>query len=272
MAKGMDFYEMSLLQTELKLDDRHEQISAVNKSKKLIGDELIQKLRDEKELSAKAKKFKKILCSHCNYTDYPEYSPAKYGLVPTTPNKVPKDEVTTSHKVVNDDVVDNKIYDKDETIPDSKGDDKDEFDDIDFEEALELCDKPTHDKNDKDENDKANELTDDNEKYDNDDKDGNDKNKLTNNVSDKEVTHDSKDKNANNDVMTDMLNKQCKDGDNFGNDSKDKGIRTDTMTDKKVKHKKYTGLDTELNCIKKKKLKSDDRNAPFSTFKKNVNF
>ena len=139
---------------------------------------------------------------------------------------------------------------------------------------LELCDKLNCDKNDK-----ADELTDDkNEKYDNDDKDGNDKNKLTNNVSDKEVTHDSKDKNANNDVMTDTLTKQYKDvdiasdGDKFDNDNKDKGIRTDTMTDKKVKHKKYTGLDIELNCIKKKKLKSDDMNVPFSTFKKNLNF
>ena len=53
MAKGMDFYEMSLLQTELKLDDICEQISELNKSKKII-DELIQKLRDERELSAKA--------------------------------------------------------------------------------------------------------------------------------------------------------------------------------------------------------------------------
>ena len=50
----MDFYEMSLLQTELKLDDIHEQISELNKSKKITDDELIQKLRDEKELSAKA--------------------------------------------------------------------------------------------------------------------------------------------------------------------------------------------------------------------------
>ena len=151
-----------------------------------------------------------------------------------------KDELTTSHKVlkddiVKDDVVENKINDKDETIPNSKGDDKDEFDDdIDFNEALELCDKLNHDKNDKDETDKADELTDDkNEKYDNDDKDGNDKNKLTNNVSDKEVTHDSKDKNANNDVMTDTLTgkkvkiKQYKDvdiasdGSKFDNDNKD---------------------------------------------------
>ena len=61
MAKSMDFYEMSLLQTELKLDDIREQISALNKSKKLIDDELMQKLRDEKELSAKAKRFKKYL-------------------------------------------------------------------------------------------------------------------------------------------------------------------------------------------------------------------
>ena len=37
----MDFYEMSLSQTELKLEDTHEQISALNKSKKLIDDELI---------------------------------------------------------------------------------------------------------------------------------------------------------------------------------------------------------------------------------------
>ena len=49
MAKGLDFYEMSLLQTELKLDDICEQISALNKIKKLTDDELIQKLRDEKE-------------------------------------------------------------------------------------------------------------------------------------------------------------------------------------------------------------------------------
>ena len=199
--------------------------------------------------------------------------------MPTTPNKVPKDEVTTSHKVlkdyiVKDGVVENKINDKDETIPDSKGDDKDEFDDdIDFNEALELCGKLTHDKNCKDENDKADELTNDmNEIYDSDDKDGNDKNKLTNNLSDKEMTHDSKDKNANNDVMTDLLTMQYTDGNKFDKDDKDKDIRTDTMTDKKVKHKKYTGLDIELDCIKKKKLKSDNTNVPFSTFKKNLNF
>ena len=122
-------------------------------------------------------------------------------------------------------------------------------------------------------------MTDDkNEKYDNDDKDSSDKNRLTNNVGDKEVTHDSKDKNANNDVMMNTLTKQYKDvdiasdGDKFDNDNKDKGIRTDTMTDKKVKHKKYTGLDIELDFIKKKKLKSDDTNVSFSTFKKKIKF
>ena len=162
MAKSMDFYEMSLLQTELKLDDIPEQISALNKSKKLTDDELMQKLRDEKELSAKAKRFKKISCSRCKYSDYPEYSPAKYGLVPTTPNKVPKDDI------VKDDVGENKISDKDKTILDSKEDGKDVFDDdINFNEALELCDQLTHDDNDKDKNDKTDALTDKNEKYDN---------------------------------------------------------------------------------------------------------
>ena len=68
-------------------------------------------------MSAKAKRFKKILHSHCKYSDYPEYSPAKYGLVPTTPNKVLKDDI------VKDNVIQNKINDKDETIPNSKGDD-----------------------------------------------------------------------------------------------------------------------------------------------------
>ena len=87
MAKSMDFYEMSLLQTELKLDDIQEWISELNKSKKLTDDELIQEIGNEKELSAKAKRFKKILCSHCKYSDYLEYSPAKYGLVPTTLKK-----------------------------------------------------------------------------------------------------------------------------------------------------------------------------------------
>ena len=95
------------------------------------------------------------------YSDYPEYSLAKYGLVPTTPNKGLKDGVTTAHKLLKDDivkydVVEDKISDKDETIPNSKVGDKDEFDDnINFNEALELCDKLTNDKNDKDENDKA---------------------------------------------------------------------------------------------------------------------
>ena len=41
--------------------------------------------------------------------------------MPTTPNKVLKDGI------VKDDVVENKISDKDETIPDSKEDDKDEW-------------------------------------------------------------------------------------------------------------------------------------------------
>ena len=147
---------------------------------------------------------------------------------------------------------------------------------------LELCVKMTHDKNEKDENDKKDELTHDKkEKYDNDDKDDNDTNKLTNNVSDKEVTHDSRDKNNNNDVMTNTLTEKkvkinqykgvdiTSDGDIFDNDNKDKDIRRDTMTDKKVKFKKYIGLDIELNCIKKKKLKCDDMNVPFSRFKKN---
>ena len=62
------------------------------------------------------------------------------------------------------------------------------------------------------------------------------------------------------------------DGGKIDNDNKDRDIRTDVMTDKKVKHKKYTGLDIELDSIKKKKLKSDDMNVPFSTFKKNLNF
>ena len=79
MAKGMDFYEMSLLQTELKLDDICEWISELNKSKKIIDDELIQKLRDEKNCQQKQRDLKKILCSHCKDSDYPEYSPAKYG-------------------------------------------------------------------------------------------------------------------------------------------------------------------------------------------------
>ena len=94
---------------------------------------------DEKELPAKAKKFKKNLHSHYKHSDYPEYSPAKYGLVPTTPNEVLKDEleddllmpttlckvVTTLNKVlkddtvkddiVTDDVVKDQINDKDET-------------------------------------------------------------------------------------------------------------------------------------------------------------
>ena len=190
----MDFYEMSLLQTELKLDDIHEGISALNKSKKLIDDELMQKLRDEKELSAKAKRFKKIFCSCCKYSDYPEYSPAKYGLVPTTPNKVLKDDI------VKDDVGENKISDEDKTILDSREDDKDMFDDdITFNEALELCDKLTHDNNDKDKNDKTDALTDDkNEKYDND-KNGNDK-----------LTHDNndKDKNDKTDALTDDKNEE----------------------------------------------------------------
>ena len=39
---------------------------------------------------------------------------------------------------------------KDETIPNSKGDDKDEFDDdIDFNEVLELCEKLNRDKNER---------------------------------------------------------------------------------------------------------------------------
>ena len=94
-----------------------------------------------KGIVTKAKRFKKLLHSHCKYSDYPEYSLAKYGLVPTSPNKVPEDEVTTPHNVlkddiVKDDVVEDKINDKDENIPNSKVDYKDEFDDdINFDEA-----------------------------------------------------------------------------------------------------------------------------------------
>ena len=84
-----------------------------------------------------------------------------------------------------------------------------------------MYDKLTHDKNDKDKNNKTDEFTHDkNKKYDNGDKDDNDMNKLANNVSDEEVTHDNKDKNPNNDVMT------------------------DTLTEKKVKMKQYKGVDS----------------------------
>ena len=45
---------MRLLQMGLELDDTCKWISTLNKSKKLNDDELIQKVRDEKEMSAKA--------------------------------------------------------------------------------------------------------------------------------------------------------------------------------------------------------------------------
>ena len=60
-GRQMTYYEMSLLQTEMKLDEVLDQLTLLKKNKDLIDAEYAKKLKEERELDAKARRFKKIL-------------------------------------------------------------------------------------------------------------------------------------------------------------------------------------------------------------------
>ena len=53
----MTFYEMSLLQSEIRLDEIQERIAVLRNEKSSVDKELSQKLTEERELEAKARRF-----------------------------------------------------------------------------------------------------------------------------------------------------------------------------------------------------------------------
>ena len=57
----MTYYEMSLLQTEMQLDEVHDQLTLPKKNRDLIETIYVMMLREERELDAKARRFKKNL-------------------------------------------------------------------------------------------------------------------------------------------------------------------------------------------------------------------
>ena len=60
----MTYYEMSLLQTEMKLDEVHDQLTLLKKNKDLIDAEYAKKLKEERELDVKARRLKKFYEKH----------------------------------------------------------------------------------------------------------------------------------------------------------------------------------------------------------------
>ena len=84
--RGMNFYEMSLLQCELELDNILEELAITRSQKAAIDKRLHDLAVAEKELAAKKRRFKIILKKTSSPTDY---SPAKHGLMP--PNTPPCD-------------------------------------------------------------------------------------------------------------------------------------------------------------------------------------
>ena len=70
----------------MKLDEVHDQFTLLKKNKDLIDFKYAEKLKEEREVDAKARRFKNILGKTSNISDY---SPAKFGLEPpNTPVKV----------------------------------------------------------------------------------------------------------------------------------------------------------------------------------------
>ena len=61
-------------------------------------------------------------------------------------------------------------------------------------------------------------------------------------------------------------------GGKFDNDNKDKCIRTDTYDWQKGKVQEIYRSRHWTQLYQKDKIKSDDTNVPFSTFKKSLNF
>ena len=53
----MIYYKMPLLQTEMKLDEVHDQHTLLKKNKDLIDAEYAKKLKEKRELDAKARRF-----------------------------------------------------------------------------------------------------------------------------------------------------------------------------------------------------------------------
>lgn len=57
LSRQMTFYEMSLLQSEIRLDEIQERIAVLRNEKSSVDKELSQKLTEERELEAKARRF-----------------------------------------------------------------------------------------------------------------------------------------------------------------------------------------------------------------------
>ena len=81
-SPAMSFHEMSLLNMQFELEDVRERIVQLRKNKEMIDSELSRKIKIEKELDAKAKRYRKILQEKYKTGNY---SPSKYGLEPGTP-------------------------------------------------------------------------------------------------------------------------------------------------------------------------------------------
>ena len=87
----MSFHEMSLLNIQFELEDVRECIVQLRKNKEMIDSELSRKIKIEKKLDAKAKRYRKILQEKYKTGNY---SPSKYGLEPGTPLKMIPDKTT----------------------------------------------------------------------------------------------------------------------------------------------------------------------------------
>ena len=83
-SPAMSFHEMSLLNMQFELEDVRECINQLKQNKELIDSELARKIKIERELDGKAKRYRKILCDKYKTGNY---SPLKYGLRPGTPVK-----------------------------------------------------------------------------------------------------------------------------------------------------------------------------------------
>ena len=90
-SPAMSFHEMSLLNMQFELEDVRERIVQLRKNKEMIDSELSRKIKIEKELDAKAKRYRKILREKYKTGNY---SPSKYGLEPGTPLKMTPDKTT----------------------------------------------------------------------------------------------------------------------------------------------------------------------------------
>ena len=87
----MSFHEMSLLNMQFELEDVRERIVQLRKNKEMIDSELSRKIKIEKELDTKAKRYRKILQEKYKTGNY---SPSKYGLEPGSPLKMTPDKTT----------------------------------------------------------------------------------------------------------------------------------------------------------------------------------